>query len=124
MANSMFKEIQGTASQIINEVKRLIREGSARRLLVKNKKGKVLLDVPLNSGVVGTAFLAGYAPILSGIGLYFLFSNDVHVMVERHPNGVENLNRDEYDVSDESESINIEDEEENRNSSGNGHRKN
>ena len=119
MANTMFREIQGTASQIIDEVKRLIREGSARRLLVKNKKGKVLLDVPLNAGVVGTAFFAGYAPILSGIGMYLLFSNDVHVMVERHPNGVQNLRKDDYDVSDESEYIDIEDEEEGSGNGGN-----
>lgn len=112
MAKTIFNEISGTTQQIISQVKSLIKEGGVRRMIVKTEKGKVLLDVPLTAGVVGTAVIAGYAPIISALSMYLLFVNDIHVYVEKYPNGVQNLDEDEYDISDDVEVIDIEDQEE------------
>lgn len=54
---SFTEELKGTASEIIAQVRKLIREGNARRLIVENKKGKILFQTQLTAGVAGTALI-------------------------------------------------------------------
>ena len=41
--------------QLVDTLKKLLREGSVRRIIVKNARGRTLMDVPVNAGVVGLA---------------------------------------------------------------------
>lgn len=41
------------ADQVVDTLKRLIREGTVRRILVKNAQGRTLLDLPVTAGAVG-----------------------------------------------------------------------
>lgn len=104
------EEIQGTVSEIINQVKKLIKEGNARRVIIKNSEGKVLFQSQLTVGVGGAAVLTSIAPVVSAIGMFALFMNDVKIIVERYPDEESNKNGDEYEV--EAEFIEIRDEEE------------
>ncbi|MDZ7659538.1 DUF4342 domain-containing protein [Fodinibius sp.] len=104
------EEIQGTVSEIINQVKKLIKEGNARRVMIKNSKGKVLFQSQLTVGVGGAAVLTSIAPIVSAIGMFALFMNDVKIIVERYPEEETEESNDEYEV--EAEFIEIRDEEE------------
>ncbi len=103
------EEIQGTVSEIIAQVKRLIREGNARRVLIKDKNGKVLFQSQLTVGVAGSALITIIAPIVSAISLFALLMNDIKIIVERYPED-ETESTDEYEV--EAEYIEIQDEEE------------
>ncbi|WP_445664447.1 DUF4342 domain-containing protein [Fodinibius sp. AD559] len=103
------EEIQGTVSEIISQVKKLIKEGNARRVIIKNSKGKVLFQSQLTVGVGGAAILTSIAPIVSAIGMFALFMNDVKVIVERYPKDETEEDNDEYEV--EAEFIEIRDEE-------------
>jgi hypothetical protein len=103
------EEIKGTASEIISQVKKLVKEGNARRIVIKNKEGKTLFQSQLTVGVGGIAFVTALAPVISAISMFVLFMNDVKVIVERYPE--ENSDsEDEYEV--EAEYIEIRDEEE------------
>lgn len=102
------EEIKGTVSEIITQVKRLIREGNARRVLIKDKNGKVLFQSQLTVGVGGAAVLTAIAPIVSAISMFALFMNDVKIIVERYPD--EDTDHDEYEV--EADFIEIRGEEE------------
>ena len=102
------EEIKGTVSEIITQVKRLIREGNARRVLIKDKNGKVLFQSQLTVGVGGAAVLTAIAPIVSAISMFALFMNDVKIIVERYPD--EDADHDEYEV--EADFIEIRDEDE------------
>lgn len=104
------EEITGTVNEIISQVKKLIKEGNARRIIIQDKKGKVLFQSQLTVGIGGAAFLTTIAPIVSAIGAFALFMNDVKVIVERYPDEEVNDNTDEYEV--EAEYIEIRDEEE------------
>lgn len=104
------EEIKGSVSEIIQQVKKLVREGNARRIMIKNKKGKVLFQSQLTVGVAGTALLTSLAPVISAISMFALFMNDVKVVVERYPEG--EGGEDEYEVHADAEVIEIEDEEE------------
>lgn len=120
---TLFEEITGTANEILTQIRKLIREGSARRLLIRNKEGKTLLEVPLTAGVAGTALLTSMAPVVSAISMFALFLNDVTILVERYPESEEEEERmkneaegrkqkhkDDYEV--DAEFITIQDDEE------------
>lgn len=104
------EELKGTASEIIKQVKKLVREGNARRILIKNKEGKTLFQSQLTVGVGGAAFLTAIAPVVSAISMFVLFMNDVKVIVERYPEEPEY--DDEYEVEADFIEIRDEDDEE------------
>jgi hypothetical protein len=97
----VMEEIRGTLDEILNQIKKLIREGNTRRVIIKNRDGKVLLQSKLTLGVAGTVFLAAYAPLLTAITTIILYVNDVRVFVEKDPDEDEPGNKDEYEVDAE-----------------------
>lgn len=105
------EEIKGTASEVIKQIKKLIKEGNARRLMIQDKKGKVLFQTQLTAGIAGTALITAMAPIVSAISMFALFMNDVKIVVEKYP--PEELDEDEYEVEAEAEVVvEVDDEEE------------
>ncbi|MCW9707637.1 DUF4342 domain-containing protein [Fodinibius salsisoli] len=115
------EEVKGTASEIISQVKKLIKEGNARRVIIQNKEGKVLFQSQLTVGVAGTAMLTAIAPVVSAISMFALFMNDIKIIVERYPEEEgetqEKKSKDEYEV--EAEIIDIKDEEEEKEDTAN-----
>lgn len=94
------EEIQGTITEIIEQIKKLIREGNARRVIVKNNKGRILFQSQLTIGAAGATFFVLYAPIFTAIATILMIASDVVVIVERFEDGDEtedDLN-DEYEV--------------------------
>ncbi len=109
-SKTIIEEIQGTVDQIIAQVKRLVKEGNARRVIIQNKHGKTLFQSQLTIGAAGATFFMIYAPILSAITTLVLMANDVTVLVEREIDDDEDYEKDEYEV--EAEVIEIRDDEE------------
>ncbi len=107
---TLFQEVTGTLDEIIKEVRKLIREGNARSLIIKNKKGKELFKTQLTVGVAGTAIFTVMAPFISALTMFVLFANDVTVLVEKEKTGDEEDLDDEYEV--DAEVIEIQDDEE------------
>ena len=103
---TIFEEIRGTVDEIIAQVKKIIKEGNARRILIKNKNGKILFQSQLTIGAAGLTLLAIYAPVITAISTILLFVNDAKVFIEREVSEDE----DEYEV--EAEVIEIKDDEE------------
>ena len=110
---TFFEELQGTTDEIIRQIKRLVRKGNARRLMIQNKKGKILFQTQLTAGLAGSALLTFMAPIISALSMFALAMNDVKVVVEKYPE--DQLNDDEYEVEAEV-IVEVEDEEENEDS--------
>lgn len=107
---SFTEEITGTVSEIINQVKRLIKKGNARRILIRDKNGKILFQSQLTIGIAGTAAFTAIAPVISAISTFALFMNDIKVIVEKYPEEENAEDQDEYEV--EADFIEIRDEEE------------
>jgi phage terminase large subunit-like protein len=59
------EEFQVRGQQVLSRVKDLIRKGNVTRVKVK-KDDKVLVDIPVTAGVVGTV-IAPYLTVLAGI---------------------------------------------------------
>ena len=58
------EEFQFSGDTLISKIKEIIRAGNVRRIVIKNEEGRVLIDIPLTLGVVGTLL----APQLAAIG--------------------------------------------------------
>lgn len=70
-------EVSG--EKLLEKVKEVIREGNVRRITIKDKKGKVLVEFPLTLGVVGTVLL----PTLAAVGAIAALITECTISVER-----------------------------------------
>lgn len=100
---TLFEEITGTVDEIIREVRKLIREGNARTLIIRKKDGGELFKTHLTIGVAGTALFTVMAPFISALTMFVMFANDVEVLVEKRvdstsQDGQNETARDEYEV--------------------------
>ena len=76
---STHEEFKVTGDDIVRTVKRLIQEGNVRRISIKNKDGRSLVEIPLTVGVVGAAL----APVLAAVGAIAALVTDCTIAVER-----------------------------------------
>ena len=114
-AKHIFEEVQGGVNEVISKIREFIKEGSARRLIIKNSDGEVVFQTQLAFGVGGAALVGAMAPVISAIGMFAMFINDYQILVERE---VDDLDDDEFSV--EAEIIEITDDEEEDGSSQEG----
>jgi hypothetical protein len=63
-SNPRSEEFQFSGDTLLSKIKEILREGNIRRVVIKNEDGRVLIDIPLTIGVVGTLL----APQLAAIG--------------------------------------------------------
>ena len=63
-STSRSEEFQFSGDTLLSKIKEIVREGNIRRVVIKNEDGRVLIDIPLTIGVVGTLL----APQLAAIG--------------------------------------------------------
>lgn len=73
------EEFKINGEDLLKKVKEIIAEGNARRITVKNKEGKSLVELPLTIGVVGAAL----APLLAAVGAIAALVTECTVVVER-----------------------------------------
>ena len=59
------EEFKISGDNLIAKVKELIEQGNLRRIIIKNKEGQILLEIPLTVGVVGGLFGVTFFPLLS-----------------------------------------------------------
>jgi hypothetical protein len=57
-------EFKVESEDLLKTIKKLIKEGNIRKIIIKNEQGKALLEIPVTLGVIGAMFL----PILAGVG--------------------------------------------------------
>jgi hypothetical protein len=73
------EEFSVNGEEILAKVKQLIREGNIRRVIIKDKTGRILVEFPLTIGVVGAAL----APALVAIGAVAALVTEATIVVER-----------------------------------------
>ena len=65
--------------KIVSTVKELVRQGNIRRITIKSKEGKTLLEIPLTLGVVGALL----TPTLAALGALAALVTECAIVVER-----------------------------------------
>lgn len=73
------EEFKVRGEDLLNKVKEIINEGNVRRIIVKNKEGKTLVELPLTIGVVGAALV----PVLAAVGAIAVLVTECTIVVER-----------------------------------------
>ncbi len=74
------EEFVVAGEELVDTVKMLVREATVRRLVIKNEKMNLHLEIPLVLGVAGIALL----PVYSAVALIAALVTDCSILVERH----------------------------------------
>jgi len=74
-----FERISVAGEDLLKKVKELIAEGNVRRISIKDKQGKTIVELPLTLGVVGAAL----APVLAAVGAVAALVTECTITVER-----------------------------------------
>lgn len=73
------EEFRVDGEELLRKVKNLINEGNIRRVIIKDKDGKVVFEIPLTFGMVGALI----APQLAAIGVIAALLTEATVVVEK-----------------------------------------
>lgn len=73
------EEFKVKGVQLLKKVKQLIKEGNVRRIVIKDKNGKVVVEFPVTIGVIGVAL----APALAAVGAIAALLTESTITVKR-----------------------------------------
>jgi hypothetical protein len=75
---TVWETIRLQGSELLEKLKRIIQEGNARRVVIK-QGDRIVAEFPLTAGVVGALL----APVLAAIGAMVAMLKDCSIEVER-----------------------------------------
>lgn len=73
------EEFRVEGEKIVSKIKELIHEGNIRRVIIKDKDGKILMEIPVTFGVVGVLL----APQLAALGAIAALLTEATIVVEK-----------------------------------------
>ena len=79
MPETHTEEFHVNGEELLARIKELIHEGNIRRIIIKDKDAKVLLEFPLTFGVVGAVL----APTLAAVGAVAALISEATIVVEK-----------------------------------------
>lgn len=79
VAKIVTEEFTVSADNLIEKVKQLLHEGNVTRMIVKDEKEKILLEIPATVGVIGFVFV----PWLAALGVIAALVTNCKIVVER-----------------------------------------
>jgi len=79
MSDIHTEEFHVNGEQLLAKIKELIHAGNIRRIIIKNKEGKTIMEIPLTIGVVGAVL----APTLAAVGAIAALVSEATVVVEK-----------------------------------------
>ena len=77
--NSRTEEFHVEGEKIVAKIKELLHEGNIRRVIIKDKDGKTLMEIPVTFGVVGVLI----APQLAALGAIAALLTEATIVVEK-----------------------------------------
>ncbi len=79
MSEFRTEEFHVNGEELIAKIKDLIHEGNIRRIIIKDKDGKTLIEFPMTFGVVGVVL----APTLAAVGAVAALIGEATIVVEK-----------------------------------------
>ncbi|MFI5270438.1 MAG: DUF4342 domain-containing protein [Candidatus Saccharimonadales bacterium] len=73
------EEFRVSGEELLAKVKQLIAEGNVRRIIILNKEGRTIVEIPLTLGVVGAVLM----PLLAAVGAIAALVTECTLIVER-----------------------------------------
>lgn len=85
---NVFDSVSDAGNDFVDAIKKIVKKGNVNRIRIK-KDDKVLLDIPVNAGVVGGAIGVFYLAPLMAIGAIAAVVSKVEVEIQRPSGEVE-----------------------------------
>jgi len=76
---AVFERVTVAGEDLLKKVKEIIAEGNVRRISIKDKNGRPVVELPLTIGVVDAAL----APVLAAVGAIAALLTECTITVER-----------------------------------------
>jgi hypothetical protein len=73
------EEFRVNGEELIAKIKQILHEGNIRRIIIKDKDGKTVMEIPLTIGVAGILL----APTLAAVGAIAALLTEATVIVEK-----------------------------------------
>jgi len=73
------EEFRVSGAEVMRKIKEMVKEGNIRKIIIKNEKGKTLVEFPLTMGVVGAALL----PVWAAIGAIIAVVANCTIVLEK-----------------------------------------
>jgi len=73
------EEFRVEGEKLITKIKELLHEGNIRRIIIKDKDGKTVMEIPMTLGVVGVLI----APQLAAIGAIAALITEATIVLEK-----------------------------------------
>jgi len=73
------EEFKISGDELIAKIRGIIKEGNARRIIIKNEKDETILELPLTIGAVGVIV----APALAAVGALAALVTKCTIIVEK-----------------------------------------
>lgn len=77
--NEREESFRVSGADIIKKVEEIIKEGNARRIIIKNEKNETIIEFPVTVGVIGVVL----APILAAVGAVAALITNATIVVEK-----------------------------------------
>jgi hypothetical protein len=77
--NFRTEEFKVEGEKLLSKIKELIHEGNIRKVIIKDKEGKTLMEIPMTFSVVGVLI----APQLAAIGAIAALLTEATIVVEK-----------------------------------------
>jgi len=73
------EEFHVNGEELLGRIKKLVHDGNIRRIIIKNKEGGTVIEIPLTFGVVGALL----APTLTAVGAIAALLTEATIVVEK-----------------------------------------
>jgi len=68
-----------SGDELLSKIKEIIKEGNARRVIIKNEKEETIMEFPLTIGAIGVVL----APMFAAVGAIAALATDCTIIVEK-----------------------------------------
>jgi hypothetical protein len=73
------EEFKVEGEKLLGKIKELIHEGNIRRVIIKDREGKPVMEIPMSLGVMGVLI----APQLAAIGAIAALLTEATIVIEK-----------------------------------------
>lgn len=68
-----------SGDEILAKIKEIIKEGNARKVIIRNEKDETIMEFPLTIGAIGVVL----APVFAAVGAIAALATDCTIVVEK-----------------------------------------
>ncbi len=77
--NTNQESFKVSGDELLGKIKEIIREGNARRVIIKNEKDETIMEFPLTVGAIGVVL----APIFAAVSTLAALASHCTIVVEK-----------------------------------------